>query len=207
MYLSKLVLNPRHPHARRDLSDAYEMHRTLARAFAADAQAAPDRFLWRLERRVDLQPLSTVLIQSAYKADWSVLEGFDGYAEKILANKPVELNTLIAPGARYRFRLLANPTVTREGKRHGLTREEDQVAWMIRQGKQHGFAVIGCVRGANERLRVRQGRTGHHITVHAVLFDGMLESVGAEALREVIVKGVGPGKALGLGMLSVGKGS
>ncbi len=36
MYLSKLTLDPRHPQARRDLGDAYEMHRTLARAFAPD---------------------------------------------------------------------------------------------------------------------------------------------------------------------------
>ena len=49
MYLSKLTLDPRHLGARRDLADAYEMHRTLARAFAPDESSAPARFLWRLE--------------------------------------------------------------------------------------------------------------------------------------------------------------
>ena len=49
MYLSRLTLDPRQPQARRDLGDAYDMHRTLTRAFALDATTLPPRFLWRLD--------------------------------------------------------------------------------------------------------------------------------------------------------------
>lgn len=41
MYLSRLQLNPAHPQARRDLASAYELHRSLARAFAPDAATPP----------------------------------------------------------------------------------------------------------------------------------------------------------------------
>lgn len=205
MFLSKLTLDPRHPQARRDLSDAYEMHRTLARAFAPDAETAPARFLWRLERRADYQPSSVVLVQSAQPADWSVLDAFPGYAGAIHANKVVDLETLIQTGARYRFRLLANPTVTREGKRYGLTREDEQLAWIARQGERHGFSVLGCVRGVDERLQVRQGRGGNRITLHVALFDGVLQTTIAETLCQGILNGFGHGKALGLGLLSLAK--
>lgn len=205
MFLSKLTLNPGHPQARRDLADAYEMHRTLARAFSTDAEAAPARFLWRLERRADYHPSSVVLVQCAQPADWSSLDAFPGYTNDIQANKAVNLDALIQPGGRYRFRLLANPTVTREGKRYGLTREEEQLAWVVRQGERYGFTVLGCVRGADERLQVRQGRSGNRITLHTVLFEGLLQADSPESLRQGLVNGLGHGKAMGLGLLSLGR--
>ena len=205
MFLSKLTLDPRHPQARRDLSDAYEMHRTLARAYAPDAETPPARFLWRLERRADFQPSSVVLVQSAQAADWSGLNALPGYASEILPNKAVDLETLLQPGARYRFRLLANPTVTREGKRYGLTREEEQLDWISRQGARHGFSVLGCIRGADERLQVKQGRGGNRITLHTALFEGVLQADSPETLRQSLVNGFGHGKALGLGLLSLAR--
>lgn len=205
MFLSKLTLDPRHPQARRDLSDAYEMHRTLARAFASDAETAPARFLWRLERRADYQPSSVVLVQAAQPADWSALEAFPGYADEIHANKAVDLESLIQPGARYRFRLLANPTVTREGKRYGLMREDEQLAWIVRQGERHGFSVLGCVRGVDERLQVRQGRGGNRITLHTAMFEGLLQADAPESMRQGLLNGFGHGKAMGLGLLSLAR--
>lgn len=205
MYLSKLTLDPRHPQARRDLADPYEMHRTLARAFAPDASAPPHRFLWRLERRADCQPSSVVLVQSAHSANWSVLDALSGYAESIHPDKPVDLEKLIRPASRYRFRLLANPTVTREGKRWGLIHEQDQLAWLARQGERGGFKVLGCVRAAEERLQVRQGRGGNRITVQTALFEGVLEAVNEQALRTSLLNGFGHAKALGLGLLSLAR--
>ena len=205
MFLSKLTLDPRHPQARRDLANAYEMHRTLARAFAADAKTPPTRFLWRLERRGDLQSSSVVLVQSVQAADWSGLNTHPGYAEKIESNKAVNLEKLVQPNARYRFRLLANPTVTREGKRYGLTREEEQLEWLSRQGMRHGFSLLGCTRGADERLQVEQGRGGNRITLHTALFEGVLQADSPEALRQGVINGFGHGKALGLGLLSLAR--
>jgi CRISPR system Cascade subunit CasE len=203
MYLSKLTLDARQPQARRDLADAYEMHRTLARAFAPDSAAPPHRFLWRLERRADSQPSTIVLVQSEQLAEWSVLDALAGYAANIQGNKPVDLEKLVQSGGRYRFRLLGNPTVTRGGKRYGLTREEEQLAWLARQGERHGFAVLSCERSASERLQVRQGRTGNLISVHSALFEGVLQAIAPDRLRQGLVSGLGHGKALGMGLMSL----
>jgi CRISPR system Cascade subunit CasE len=179
------------------------MHRTLARAFAPNEQTPPARFLWRLEPRADHRPSTVELVQSEQPAGWSCLSANAAY--QIEGNKAVDLQRFVQPGARYRFRLLANPTVTRLGKRYGLTGEEDQRAWLTRQGERYGFSVLGCVRGAEGRLHVRQGRSGHRITLHTVLFEGLLQVESAAALRQGVRNGLGHGKAFGLGLLSLAR--
>jgi len=205
MYLTRLTLDAGHPQARRDLSNAYEMHRTLARAYAPDPNAAPNRFLWRLEPSSATSASAVLLVQSDQTADWSVLDALAGYALEVLGNKPVSLETLIREGGRCRFRLLANPTVTRDGKRHGLVKEEEQLAWLDRQGKKGGFDLLGCVRGSSARLQARQGSRGRNITLQTALFEGALEVTDAESLRSTVRQGVGHGKALGLGLLSLAR--
>lgn len=203
MYLSRLTLDPRHPQARRDLGDVYDMHRTLTRSFVHDAATSPKRFLWRLEPCFDGMVSSSLLIQSETLADWSVLDSFPGYALQVQGNKTVDVVQLVQAGQRYRFRLLVNPTVTRNGKRHGLCKEEDQLAWLTRQGERHGFSLLACLRASNERLQTRRGKSGDRITLQTVLFEGVLKAVDAQALRLILCQGLGHGKALGLGLLSL----
>lgn len=205
MYLSKLTLDPRHPQARRDLGDAYEMHRTLVRAFAPDPETAPPRFLWRLETDMAMNSPANVLVQADVPADWSLIAALSGYATKIQGNKQVDLGGFILAGGRYHFRLKANPTVTRAGKRYGLTSEDEQLAWLARQGERHGFSVLGCVRGCSERIQVRQGNSGHRITVHSVLLDGMVEVQEVAIFEQVVRNGLGHAKALGMGLFSIAK--
>lgn len=208
MYLSRLQLNPLHPQARRDLSSAYELHRSLTRAFAPDATTPPPRFLWRREADRSGLPGTTVLVQSAQAAAWDALhlapDFGSGYFDALHGNKPVSLQDLVQEGWHYRFRLLANPTVTRGGKRFGLHDDEPRQGWLLRQGQRHGFAVVAAERGASGRLRVSHGRRDRtHIMLDTVLFDGVLQAVDAIALRQAWCEGIGPGKALGLGMLSL----
>lgn len=207
MYLSRLLLNPAHPQARRDLASAYELHRSLVRAFAPDAETPPARFLWRREADRSGLPGTTVLVQSAQPGRWQALDASamhgQGYCESLQANKPVALEHLIQAGKRCRFRLLANPTVTRDGKRYGLHDDEARLAWLRRQGERAGFAVAAAERSASARLRAAQGGRERTITLDAVLFDGVLEVTDDTALRRAWSAGIGPGKALGLGMLSL----
>ncbi|MBK1643776.1 type I-E CRISPR-associated protein Cas6/Cse3/CasE [Thiocapsa imhoffii] len=207
MYLSKLTLDAQHPHARRDLCNPYEMHRTLARAYSTGTESPPHPFLWRLEANPPTTGSAVLLVQSAVGANWQALKAQTGYALEILPNKPVDLERLIQPGGRYRFRLQANPIVNRNGKRWGLAREEEQLAWLDRQGKQHGFQILACIRAASERLQARHATTGHRITLQSALYEGHLEAADPERLRKAILTGIGHGKAWGLGLLSVARSS
>ena len=203
MYLSQLKLNPTQPEARRDLGDAYQMHRTLARAFAPDAASAVPRFLWRLERERSPGAGNTVLVQAETGARWAALEALPGYLLAGVAEKIDDLNRLVAEGSIFRFRLRANPAVKRDGKRWGLHDQPEQLAWLHRQGARVGFAVTGADVSQHERMRAAQGRSGMLITVDSVQFDGQLRVLDVVAFRSAVCAGLGPGKAMGLGMLSL----
>ena len=94
-------------------------------------------------------------------------------------------------------------TVTRAGKRYGLHDDDERLAWLQRQGQKHGFALLAAERAANGRLSTAQGARNRLITLDTVLFEGVLQPTDAHALRQALVAGIGPGKALGLGMLSL----
>lgn len=204
MFLSRITLDARHPQARRDLSSAYEMHRTLSRVFSPDEATSPARFLWRQEvtRSWD-QSVVDVLVQAAVPGQWAVLQQWPGYVALLQADKAVDPQRLVQDGAHYRFRLRANPTVTREGKRYGLKTEDAQHEWLTRQGQRLGFHVQACERSGNDSLNARQPRSGGLITVQAVTFDGVLVATDGAALRAALESGVGHAKSLGLGLLSL----
>lgn len=204
MFLSKLVLDPAHPQARRDLANAYEMHRTLSRAFTLFPDCLLTRFLWRLENTTSrqMQDGVIVLVQSSSQGNWRALPDQSGYA-KIYPDKSVDLDRLLRNGRRYIFRLACNPTVTRGGKRYGLQREAEQLAWLTRQGFQHGFEVFRAEVGRSERITVRQGRSSSRITLQVVQFDGIATVTDVEKLGKALCNGIGHAKALGLGMLSL----
>lgn len=206
MYMTRLRLNPGHPLARRDLSSAYEMHRSLSRAFADSPEAQPHRFLWRLESTTPgstTDEFATVLIQSSRSGHWEALSDRTDYLHEPPQEKKVSLDTLLVPGRSCIFRLACNPTVTRDGKRLGLWREEEQLAWLQRKADKHGFEVDGVHVRRSERMSWSQGRGGHRITVQVVQFDGGLRVRNPNLVAKVLCNGLGHAKALGLGMLSV----
>lgn len=202
MQLTRLCLDPRSAQARRDIADPYDMHRTLVRAFVSDDRQQPPRFLWRIEPAGAWSD-PVVLVQSSRAANWSVLEGLPGYFKHSAESKTIQLEQLLSPDARYRFRLLANPTVTREGKRYGLASGEAQHAWLIRQGTRLGFEVEAALVTSSDVLHSRKSNT--QISLQRVCFEGILNVVDADAIAAALQAGIGPGKAFGCGLLSLAR--
>ncbi len=143
----------------------------------------------------------------------------------------LKLDSLQA-GRKLRFRLRANPCVCRLGKRLGLFRLEEQEAWIARKGReQHGFSLPRIVpsavgRSAPERIDVRVSqeqmlrgsrRDGRGMRIFSVLYDGILTVIDPLQFRLTLVggskvdggrekeitMGVGHGRVMGLGLLSV----
>lgn len=185
-------------------ANAYDMHRTLSRAFAHSADASPERFLWRIEPAESHygQGSATVLVQSATPGNWQALGQPGGYA-RIFPEKAVDLARLLGARRRYLFRLLCNPTVTREGKRYGLLREHEQLAWLARQAQIHGFEIVAAELGRSERVAFRRGAARRRVTLQAVQFDGILVAIDTAALAAALNNGIGHAKAFGLGLLSL----
>lgn len=205
MHLTQLRLDPQSAQARRDLADPYDMHRTLVRAFVRDRDAPPPRILWRLEPgQAWSRPV--LLVQSEHAGNWDFLATQPGYLQsdgEAFASKPVDLETMVQPGGRLRFRLAANPTVTRAGKRQGLVGEDAQLAWLHRQGQRLGFDLDTVLVSGGDMLHGRKGAA--RVSLRRVLYEGVLQVRDAELLVQAVAAGIGHGKAFGCGLLSLAR--
>lgn len=196
-YLSCLGLDPDPTNrgVRLWMSNPYRIHQRICRAFDE-----PGRLLFRLEDR----PRARLLVQSPGQPDWArAFEDFPGVLDAEPSFKVVEPRFLA--GQVLRFRLRANPTVAREGKRHGLFREEDQVAWLERKGRDAGFAPVSLrLNGAIPQLSSRGAGKDRTRQVHlAVEFEGQLRVLDPDRFGEAQHAGIGPAKAYGFGLLAV----
>jgi CRISPR system Cascade subunit CasE len=204
MYLSKLELNSGAGCRAllRDLASPYEMHRTILRAFPSADAGGPGRVLFRVEPTRPGDPV--VLVQSDKPPDWSALAGIPGY----LSTPPEpakELVLALRPGQRLCFRLRANPTVKREGKRLGLLDAAAQQQWLLRKGSAGGFRPVDFVTcRAGRRVSPPAGAAHLRQQTHfSVDFEGILEVTDPQCFTQTIAAGIGSAKAFGFGMLSV----
>jgi CRISPR system Cascade subunit CasE len=208
MHLSRLILNPRSRQVRSELSSPYQMHRTLMRAFPDASQGGPGRVLFR----VDQMPRGNtpmLLVQSEKEPDWSWLRQNGDYTipgeggEPPWQCKPFEPS--VAEGQHLAFRLRANPTVKRDGKRLGLLKEQEQAVWLERKARAGGFRVISChivPEGmVKDEKHTKQGT--HPLSFYAVRYEGVLEVTDPDRFRETLAAGIGPAKGYGFGLLSV----
>ncbi|MFH0800035.1 MAG: type I-E CRISPR-associated protein Cas6/Cse3/CasE [Pseudomonadota bacterium] len=220
MFLHRIHLDPRCREARRDLSDPYQFHSTLCRAFCEPDRKCPEgEILWRLEPETDSTGCPRILVQSRAIPDWTGI-GVQGWLAKadpaINLKERLKLDSLKVE-QRFRFRLRANPCVKREGKRLGLLRLEEQEKWIKRKGEQHGFSLPQLasldlskthqeqvdVRVSQEQMLGGKQHEGNGIRVFSVLYDGVLAVTEPDKFKAALQTGIGHGKVMGLGLLSV----
>ena len=225
MRLHRIHLNPRCKEARRDIADPYQMHATLCRAFfPADTPCPAGSLLWRLEPETDREGRPRMLIQSRETPDWSRIPVPDWLAHTepgVDLVQKLALNTLKV-GQAFRFRLRANPCKTVQGKRQGLVHPDAQREWLARKGKQHGFALPESVaQGSLDSLQIPEVRGyqdvrvsheqmlrgsqhgSHAIRVYSALFEGRLTVTDVVQFKRTLESGIGHGKVMGLGLLSI----
>lgn len=200
MVLSKVTLDLEDVHARRDLADPYEMHATLMRL----VDGGVSRPLWRLE--VPRGPLPPhILVQTDEEPNPSQLRAGGTPYFTSFESRPHLLASDLREGELLRFRLRANPTVTREGRRHGLLREQEQLAWIDRSLSKGGASDVLATVTASGRHVMRRRRGGAPIVVQGATFDGVLRVNDVQALRRTLIEGIGHAKALGFGLLTVAR--
>lgn len=225
MLLYRIHLNPRCKEVRRDLADPYQMHATLCRAFFPEGvKCPPGELLWRLEPETDTGSKPRVLIQCCARPEWARITppGWLAWADPgINLTQKLSLDTLVE-GQGFRFRLRANPCKTVEGKRRSLTYDDAQREWLVRKGKQHGFILpepvtfdyfefMNSSKGrAYQDVRITHKQMirgwrhdGNVIWAYSVLFEGRLKVTDVVLFKTALKTGIGHGKVMGLGLLSV----
>ena len=219
MYLSRLILNPRARRVQRELANPYQMHKTLMRCFPADLDRAQDRVLFRVETD-PRSNVPTVLLQSTLEPawDWLTDDGARGYLLETggpnPAVKPFDLR--LAAGQTLAFRLRANPTVKRRRERADgslravrdpIYHAEKQIAWLARKAEAGGFHIISVHTHNAPDVHgwVRRENIKHKLKLFAVQFDGLLQVDDPALVRETVRRGIGSGKGLGFGLLSLAR--
>ena len=210
MYLTRLILNPRHRRVQKEISDPYQMHRSIMRAFPEHLDTEKERVLFRVDASRGGPPL--LLVQSLAAPDWSWLVHDDGARGYLLpGDEPnpwvKDFQIELKSGQVLAFRLRANPTVKRKGKRLGLYRDEKQMDWLTRKAEQGGFRLLSATT-RNEKVLggvIHRNSREEHLRVLSVQFEGLLQVVDAQRLRRTVEKGIGSGKGLGFGLLSLAR--
>ena len=231
VYLSQAVLNPRARASGRALADLYALHQLVYAAFSDSAPGEVGRVLFRVDtdtERGDGAP--RLLVQSEREPDWGHLAGQIGCVQG-----PKVWEPRFEPGQMLRFRLRASPAKRvplprghpKAGhQRIGLLTRLEQAQWLTRQGERCGFALCAppsgwfdAFDGAEPSAAVQIISLGHlkgrkpnpdtggtTIVTHlAVDFDGLLRVTDPLALAASVTTGIGPGKAFGLGLLSLAR--
>ncbi len=196
MYLSRLKLN-RNAITLKWVSNPYRVHQRLCMACEGDP-----RILFRLEQD---ENLFQILVQSHIMPDWDT-----AFADlHVLSASPEtkRYEPILISGGLYRFRLLGNPTVKRDGKRMGLLREEDQEKWLTRKLQAGGMELVEClIREKGFQRSWKDADTGKLMPVHfLVLFEGVLRVLAPDVAQMTLEKGIGSGKGFGCGLLSLAR--
>ena len=194
MFLSKLTMNQMNRQAMRLLGDIYSLHKIVMSGF--EAYQNQTRVLFRVEPELS-DGLVNVLVQSRVKPSWAPT-GFKNFQTK-------EFNPVFRQDVNLRFRLRANPTVTRNGKRYGLIRDKSLEEWIRKKEKNlgvqfHSMSIVdeGYITGS-------KGRESHCLNLKTALYDGLLTVTDVYLLEKAFSEGIGSGKAFGCGLLSLAR--
>lgn len=202
MYLTQLDLKRMDRAAMRALADVYRLHQLVMKGFSA--YSTTNRVLYRVEPE-ERNGMVMVLVQSLQKPDWSFIADEN---HGVASVKVKEFSTAFKAGDTLKFRLRANPVVTREGKRYGLIRDESLLEWLGKKEQKVGarfcsMSVIdeGYVAGSKANHKGQQ-----RMSLKVARFEGLLEVVDPAAFGEAFAAGIGPAKAFGCGLLSLARG-
>jgi len=208
MYLSQLHLSPTDKKTQRTLHDVYLLHQVLLAAFPREAHQSGGRLLYRLEPSGGTEPNVRLLVQSEMQPQWGRIEV--GSQLSITAQHTKVFDPELAPGSLFRFRIRANPTVKREGRRLGVIGEKDQLDWLQRKLAASGCKLLDCTVHDEGHLTGRKSarRSGvrpYVMTFRSSRFEGVLRVESTSDAVAAIGAGLGPGKAFGFGMLSLAR--
>lgn len=208
MYLSKLVLNNKSRRVAQELRSPYEMHRTLAKAFTFNEGSAEAKVLFRVEPGDNIY--TVVLVQSHQEPDWNKITVTDDYfySDNGSSVQVKQFEPVFKNQQKLNFRLRANPTrrEAKSRKRRAISGEQNLIEWFNRKASQSGFAVIALeIRNEDiTKTKIKDGSNQHLGQFKSVLFQGVLNVEDETVFAAAISNGIGSGKGIGFGLLSVG---
>lgn len=210
MYLSRVFLASRTRNTMLALAFPNRFHGAIEECF----HRSDTRKLWRID---NLQNNLCMLILSEEKPDLSFIcaqfsESKDSWESRDYSHflDKLQNNTI------WRFRLTANPTHSEpsklkseadkrlRGKVFAHITVDSQKQWLYKHASQHGFelfenefTVVGT------KWQHFQKGSGRSVKILSVTYEGILHIVDVNLFRDALLKGIGRGKAYGMGLLTI----
>lgn len=219
MYLTKLVVNKNRRKARYLLGNPQAMHAAIESCFVPDFSFGADfglntnssRILWRMDQD-SVQPI--IYIVSAQKPSFEHIREQVGWPgrQSWQSAEYDRILTGLAVGQKFRFRVSANPVhsamVGGKKRRVGHVSVDAKVRWLLERcdalgikipNDEFGEPMVTVTRSENLSFRRRSGR----VTISRATFDGVLEVVDPDKLRNALTQGIGHAKSYGCGLMTL----
>lgn len=200
MYLSRIELSLSDPGVRAALADAQKLHRLVSGVFDAARQDAELLYRQRTQGAVVSLYLYSAVPPKPERLGPSMrLTGcreLSGWLERLETGTTMSFDLLTMP-----FRKVPDASGG-NSRRRVLRTGEKRAAWLARKAGQNGFALLSVEEQPGPKLRAAHAaERGGDLWLDAFRYSGVLQITDADAFRTAVRRGVGPGKAYGLGML------
>lgn len=201
MYLSRVELNIGLRTTMKALSAPGIFHGAVESSF----EGGRARRLWRID---SLERKYYILILSEEKPDLKHFAEQFGYENAFEIKDYSPLLNRIQNGGKWRFRLTANPTVSKShGKILAHITEEFQKKWLLERSDKWGFSLaeneFGAVNSRWYDFYKNDDKKGVRVRLLSVTFEGVLTVTDAEKFKETLCSGIGREKAYGQGLMTV----
>lgn len=206
MFLSRMKLDTANRQTMRALAMPNLFHGAVETAFPGERK----RRLWRID---NLHGNLYLLLLSEEKPDLAGVVSQFGFPDDVQGWESRSYSPLlqrITEGSRWQFRLTANPTVSKSrgssvarGTVYAHETAAHQMQWLAERAEKHGFYPDAVVVTGSRWYRFSKGGSRRPVTLLSVTYDGVLTVTNAEQFRQVLVNGLGRGKAYGMGLLTV----
>lgn len=212
MYLTRMELDLTSRNTMRMLNSPGIIHGTVERAFPGERK----RRLWRIDR---LGGKLYLMILSEDKPDLtsaSLQYGIPGRDPAWETRNYDQLLNRIREGSVWHFRLVANPTLCsyqrgengekKRGKVMAHVSVPYQSEWLIRQAEKYGFKAekddFRVVASKWENFE-KGGDVRYKVALRGVTYEGLLTVEDAQKFKDMLVSGMGRGKAYGMGLMTI----
>ncbi len=192
MYISKVLIDAKIPAVRHDLNSPDLFYNTV-KSMTGDSKP-----VYRIENiplnKTDfIQP---VLVVSESKPDITKSRKPAGYFAGI---ESIEYTIPIREGMVYKFFIKANPSVRIFFRDYDIDTEEARKKWIETECSPNGFELIDC-KCTDDGFIVSREK-GKRLC--SVIYEGSLKISDENKFRAALHRGIGRGRSLGLGLLSI----
>jgi len=207
MYLSRIELNAKNIQTRRALASPQLLHAAVEGCFPNGEKIR--RNLWRIDR---LKERLYLLLLSPESPDFTQFAiqfcslGTAGETRPYQA----QLDNILE-GQQYRFRLCANPVHSKQTEQGARGKVYPHVtifykrAWLMQRAEKKGFTLKEEEFDVTETRNARFYRNGDSkpVELSIATYEGILEVLNAERLRQALTDGIGRAKAYGCGLMTI----